>query len=339
METNQNTQLTPERIMQLITGHWAAATFGTALTYSVFTHIDKGADTCDVLAKAAGLSPRGTQALLDGLVGLGLLAVKNGQYENAPDAATFLVEGKATWMGGFGKMMLGVDGSEFKAWATLPQAVKTGQPTGVTNTAVTENPFWETLVTAIAPMSIPVAHAAAGRLGLANGAPWTMLDIGGGSGVYSAVWLGQNPKATSTQVDWANVNRIARGWVGNWGVGDRFRTVDGDFHTVDFGAAAHDYAVYSHIAHQETPKDNVAIFRKVKRALKPGGTLVVSDFVQNDDRTGNPFTLLFHLNMLLMTSGGATWRQADYRAWLTEAGFKEIAIEPTVTPATLIYAK
>ena len=38
-------------------------------------------------------------------------------------------------------------------------------------------------------------QAAAERLGLAKAGAVTWLDVGGGSGVYSAVWLGLNPKA------------------------------------------------------------------------------------------------------------------------------------------------
>ena len=82
-----------------------------------------------------------------------------------------------------------------------------------------------------------------------------------------------------------------------------------------------------------------AVFRKFRRALKPGGTLLVVDFVQTDDRLGPPLALLFHLNMLVHTVGGATYREADYRAWLTEAGFREISLETTAGPASLIYAR
>ena len=162
--------------------------------------------------------------------------------------------------------------------------------------------------------------------------------IRGGSGVYSAVWLGMNPRARSTQVDWANVNRIAREFVGRHGVADRFRTVDGDFHEVDLGSGEYDIALYSHIAHQESPAENIGMFRRLRTALKPGGTLLISDFVVDDDRSGPPFPLIFRSEMLLRTRAGATWRRADYEAWLREAGFGRIDFEPTPSPATLVYA-
>jgi predicted methyltransferase len=128
---------------------------------------------------------------------------------------------------------------------------------------------------------------------LVNAGPISILVVGGGSGIYSIIWLCMNPEARSTQVDWKNVNQIALAAAAEQRIGERFHTLDGDFHTVDFGTNEHDVAIYSHIAHQETPAANTAVFRKLRNALKPGGTLVINDFVVNDDRTGPPFPLIF----------------------------------------------
>ena len=322
--------------MQLITGYWASATLGSGVTYSVFTHIDRGHRTVKEIAQEAGISERGAQALLDGIVGLGLVRIDNGHYINSEEATYFLVEGKPTYVGGFAKMAF-MKSSGFDTWAKLPMAVKTGAPV---EEPIEDDSFWQDLVLAIAPMAMPLAQTVQQRLDFARMGSASVLDVGGGSGVYSAVLLSANPEATATQVDWPSVNRIARDFTARFGVGsDRFKTVDGDFHDVDFGTSAHDVVIYSNIAHQETPEDNVAIFRKIRRALKPGGTLIISDFVVNDERSGPPFPLLFHQMMLLTTKGGATFREADYRAWLSQTEFKDISFEPTPTPATLICAR
>jgi SAM-dependent methyltransferase len=325
---------TLDRIMQVASGGWALAILAAATHNSVFTHVEAGADTVEALGKKAGISARGAGTLLDGLVGLGFLTLSGGRYRNAPDAAEFLVEGKPSYFGGFPKLQL----AEFPDLLALPEVARTGRPETTDTTDVPESPFWEELVPAIAVLSVPVAMAAAERLELAEAGPISIVDVGGGSGIYSALWLGINPKARSTQFDWANVNRIAKDFVGRRGVGDRFRTVDGDFHKADFGTAEHDVAVYSHIAHQESPSENIATFRRIRKALMPGGTLVISDFVVDDDRSGPSFPLIFRSVMLLRTKEGQTWRRADYEAWLREAGFSKVSIEPTETPATLVYA-
>ncbi len=326
---------TPDKVMQCITGGWAAAILGSAARHGICNALEGGGDRAEGVAGKTGISLRGAQAVLDGLIGLGLISHADGHYRNSPEASAFLVKGKPSYLGGMAEVMT----DALTDWAKLPDAVKTGAPVASNTTDMADNAFWHALVPAIAALSFPVAQIAAERLGIATAGAINWLDVGGGSGVWSAVWLGANRQANGFQLDWPVVNQIARGFVGGFGAADRFHSIDGDFHKTDFGAAKYDFAIYGHIAHQETPADNLAIFRKFRRAIKPGGALVVNDFILNDDRTGHPFAMLFASQMLLVTQGGFTWRQSDYRKWLGEAGFTSVDIVPTPTPATLVFAK
>jgi SAM-dependent methyltransferase len=324
---------TPEKILQLTGGAQASAILGTAATYQVFTHLEPGPLTAAEVASTAKISPRGAQALLDGLVGLGLVTLANGRYANTKDASTFLVEGAPASLAGLARVML----HNMTNWAKLPDAVRTGAPATAESLETKDLAFWTLLVPAIAPLAHPAAVAVGRRLELGAKKAPSILDVGGGSGIFSAVLLGLNPEAKATQVDWPTVNQIARGFVAKFGVQDRFFTVDGDFHTADWGTG-YDVAVYSNIAHQESPAQNIEAFRRFRTALAPGGTLVVSDFIVTDDRSGAPHALLFHSQMLLASREGSTWREADYRAWLSEAGFKKVVFEPTPGASTLVYA-
>ena len=331
---NQNPP-TPERILQLATGTWATGIVGSAVSHCVFAHIENGDDTVSTLAKRAGISERGSQALLDGLLGLGLVELRDGAYRNTAEASTYLIDGRRTYLGGFAKVML----AQASTWSDLPAVVGTGLPVATQNHATADDPFWEQLVPAIAPVSIPIATIAAQALRLSEVGEISILDVGGGSGVYSSIWLGINPLARSTQLDWAPVNAIARRLVGEHGVADRFSCIDGDLLSTDFGNAAYDIGVYSHVAHTLGPDDNKAVLAKFRRALKPGGTLVISELVVDDDRSGPSFALIFASTMLLQSTHGTTWRRADYSAWLTDAGFEDVSFQPTPGPATLIFAR
>ena len=324
----------PEKVMQFITGGWVAGVLGSAARHGIFAHLENGGDTAEGVAKKAGISTRGAQALLDGLTGLGLLTLSDRRYRNTPEASFYLLHGKPSYLGAMAEVMM--DG--MPDWAKLHQSVKTGRPAAAHTTDMEDNPFWHELVPAIASLSVPVAQIAAEKLGLGKAGPVAWLDVGGGSGVWSAIWLDANKQGKAFQLDWPKVNKIARGFVAKFGVSDRFETIDGDFHKADLGSAKYDYAVYSHIAHQEAPAENLQVFKKLRKALKPGGTLIVNDFILNDDRTGHPFALLFASQMLLATKQGFTWRQSDYRGWLTEAGFKNVEFVPTPTPATMAFA-
>ena len=52
-------------------------------------------------------------------------------------------------------------------------------------TEVADNPHWEEVVPAIAAQSVPVAVIAAELLGLAGAGEVSILDLGGGSAIFS----------------------------------------------------------------------------------------------------------------------------------------------------------
>ncbi|MET9730842.1 class I SAM-dependent methyltransferase [Streptomyces sp. NPDC006458] len=328
-------QPTSDRIMQLINGYWATGILGTAAEYSVFTHLADGAGTAGELAVRAGISPRGAQAMLDGLVSIGLVEPHEGRYRNTAEAAAYLVEGPPSSLTGFAKLKMG----HMAVLAGLPEAVRVGGPVTEPAVEVADNPHWAGLVQALAAQSAPVAEIAADTLKLAEAGGISILDIGGGSGVYSAIWLDRNPDARSTQLDWAPINAIAGRLLTERGVADRVTFAEGDLHSADFGESAHDIVTLANIAHQEGPDDNVAIFARIRNALKPGGTLVISEYVVDDDRGGPPFPLTFAAEMLLKSRHGNSWSRADYHEWLVKAGFEEVMFQRIPSPSTLIFAR
>jgi SAM-dependent methyltransferase len=273
--------------------------------------------------------------LLDALHGLGLVELDDGAYRNAPDAAVYLVPGRPGYLGDFASVLL----TKAPDWTSFADVVRTGVPVMADTHDTPDSPFWEMLVPAIAPTSAPAAAFAADHLRVADAGEVSILDVGGGSGIFSATWLAVNPRARSTQLDWSAVNAIAREFVARHGVGDRFSCIDGDLHTTDYGTSAYDIAIFSHVAHQEGPEQNVEILRKLRRALKPGGTLVLNELIVDDDRGGPRFPLIFAAPMLLQSKHGTTWCRADYRRWLADAGFTEVTFDATPAPSTVIFAK
>ncbi|MET9735971.1 class I SAM-dependent methyltransferase [Streptomyces sp. NPDC006458] len=329
-----NNQPAPDGVMRLINGYWNTGVIGAAATHSVFTHMENGAGTAAEVATRAGISERGAQALLDGLVSIGLVTLDEGRYSNTPEASAYLVDGKPASLAGFAKLKLSHTGSVID----LPEVVRIGEPLKPPETEKADNPHWEDIVPAIAAVSVPAANAGVEALGIAEAGEISILDVGGGSGVYSSIWLNANPAARADQLDWEPINAIARRLVGEQGVGDRFTTLNGDFHNTDFGIEQYDIAVYSHIAHQESAESNIEVFTRLRKALKPGGALVVADYIVEDDRSAPAFPLLFALEMLLKSKIGGTWRHSDYRDWLLKAGFEDVTFH-NAPPATMVIAR
>lgn len=76
------------------------------------------------------------------------------------------------------------------------------------------------------------------------------------------------------------------------------------------------------------------LFRRCRRALAPGGRIVIRDFILEPDKTAPKSAALFALNMLVNTRAGSTYNEAEYRSWLREAGFDGIQrIQPDLIVA------
>ncbi len=76
----------------------------------------------------------------------------------------------------------------------------------------------------------------------------------------------------------------------------------------------------SAIIHSNLPQENQSLFNKVSKSLNPGGRIVISDFIMNDDRVTPAFGAFFALNMLVNTPEGDTYTEQEVKEWITRAG-------------------
>ena len=77
------------------------------------------------------------------------------------------------------------------------------------------------------------------------------------------------------------------------------------------------------IMHDWDEEKNKALLRRSFEALAPGGAVVISELLVNDDKTGPAPAALMSLNMLIETEG-RNYTAAEYSAWLIEAGFRDV---------------
>ncbi len=82
--------LTPEHILQVGFGFWAARTLLSAVELGLFTELEQKTGTVEDLQRRLGLHPRSSRDFLDALVSLGFLQRTNGVYANTPATSLFL---------------------------------------------------------------------------------------------------------------------------------------------------------------------------------------------------------------------------------------------------------
>jgi len=108
-----------------------------------------------------------------------------------------------------------------------------------------------------------------------------VLDVGAGTGIFTARLLGRYPQASVTLLDFAgNMLDIAREkFSGN----PRVSYVLGDYNEADIGAGSFDIVISALSLHHLTPDSKQAFFRKLRAALRPGGEFVNADIVKHAD--------------------------------------------------------
>lgn len=335
---NTQQELSPRPLMRILGGFANSQILDAALEYDFFTLIQKGSQRAEEVAREAGTDPRATRIVLDGLIALALIEKKAGRYSLLPVSEAFLVKGKPSYMGDFRHVTLAL----WDGMAHLKESLKTGQPLSRMDTG-DELQVWEKLVLGIIPIAEPVARALCDVLGIGvNRKALRVLDIAGGSSIFGMTILARDPSAQVTQLDWPNVNAVAKKLNRERGLEGKIRFIDGEHRSATLEANYYDLILASNFCRFESPKGNQELFQKAYAALKPGGSLVVNDFLPNEERTGPTFALRFSVYTLTHTKEGECWTLSQYSDWLQAAGFSLIAthsdIPKTLPGTTLIIA-
>jgi SAM-dependent methyltransferase len=143
-------------------------------------------------------------------------------------------------------------------------------------------------------------------------------------------------------VDWGPVLEVARANARKAGVEDRLELLPGSAFDVDFngggeGGGSYDLALITNFLHHFDPATCVALLKKVRASLRPGGRAVTLEFVPNEDRVSPPMAAAFSLVMLANTPAGDAYTFRELERMYREAGFERITAQPLApTPETAV---
>jgi 2-polyprenyl-3-methyl-5-hydroxy-6-metoxy-1,4-benzoquinol methylase len=149
-----------------------------------------------------------------------------------------------------------------------------------------------------------------------------VLDLGGGPGKYSKAFVNNGLNAVlydlpdtidyvKTQFDLGNIKKLT--------------LKKGDFTSEfvnEFSHESFDIVFMGNICHIYSEKENRELIGRISNILGSNGMIAIEDFV----RGRSPMAELFAVNMLANTKGGNTYTEAQFREWLTDAGFHKIEV-------------
>jgi predicted O-methyltransferase YrrM len=263
---------------------------------------------------------RALTILLDALASMELLSKDAGRYYCPPPVSSLLSRNSPESVLAMVHHMAHV----WQRWSRLTEiaAGSPPSPTPGTTGGRTEEEN-RAFIGAMDAIGAKLAPAIVAAVDPANAR--TLLDAGGASGTYTLAFLEASSRMKATLFDKPEVVEMARRRLGEAGILGRVSLVGGDFYRDEF-PAGHDLAFLSAIIHQNSPAQNLELYRKVFRSLNPGGRIVIRDHVMDPDRTRPKEGAIFAVNMLVGTSEGNTYTFEEIRAGLAQAGFVRIRL-------------
>ena len=305
-----------------------------AIELDVFTHIAAGAVTAAGIAERAGASERGIRILCDYLTVRGFLGKEDGRYSCSPTAAVFLDTRSPAYIGSIANFL--ANERIVKSYRNLAGAARKGG-TVAASTVTPNDPVWVEFARSMAPFLGMVAAQLAPMLAT-PGRPQKVLDVAAGHGLFGLRVAQANPAATVYGTDWADVLTVAIENAAALGVSDRYHTIPGSAFDVDLGGG-YDLVLVPNFLHHFDPPTNIALLSKLRKAMAPGGTIAIVEFVPNEDRVSPPIAASFSLQMLGATEGGEAYTFGDLDGMLAAAGFVDRRVQPLdPTPQTLVLA-
>ena len=290
----------------------------TALELDLFSTIGGKSWRIAPLARRLKVSARGLDILCRNLAALGLLVkpATAPTYRNSRLARADLNRWSQTYRGEY----LALLQTHWEDFAQLTHSVRRGKPIDEDQP---DDPQWRrTFTWAMHQRSRDQAQRVARALNLRTAK--ALLDLGGGPGTYALAFLSRNRRLHATIADRGPALEVARAIAATYPARARLSFVPLDFMREPI-PGRYDVVWLSNVIHIYSPAQNLALFRKIAKALHPGGRLIIQDAFLTDAKGLYPIdTTAFALTMLLFTESGNTYPLRDVMEWLRRAGYVRI---------------
>ena len=325
--------LDPAPLFEHFRGSFATELLVAATAHlGVFRLLADGALESEILRGKLGLEARPFRVLITALRAMGTLTESADQIGMTPMAATHLVSSSPYFVGDYFSLAAGSPGV-----LSMVERLRTNRPAGGDSGGVAFI-YREGMVSAmeaeagarfftlaLSGRARNVAPVLAEQMPLAGAG--LLVDVGGGTGVYSIALLRANPELRAVVWDRPEVLRVAAEFASGSGVAERLELRPGDMFRDPFPSGA-DVVLLSNILHDWDEKECRELLARCAAALPSGGRLLIHDVFLDDD-LGGPLPIALYSAALFSVTEGRAYSVAEYRAMLAEAGFGVTQVVPT----------
>ncbi|MFA6422302.1 MAG: methyltransferase [Candidatus Buchananbacteria bacterium] len=320
-------QITPEPLKKLTTSMWAFWTLLAGVKLNIFEYTMEKS-TAEEVANKLNIDADPAERLLNALVAMELIEKQDDSYINLPIANKFLIKSHPDY---FGDFILMYEESA-KYWIQLAEILIANKPIIKSSKEWLSEPFFTRAMHNNAKIPANILSEIFDFSKKTH-----LLDIGAGGGTFSIILTNKFPNLKATTIEQEEVCKIINENIEKEGDANKIDVIGGDFLKLDF--PAHDVALFAHIFHAHSIEENKLLLKKVYDKLPNDGTVIITEFLMNEDKAGPLFSALFALNMKIDTEDGNAYTFNQIKGWLGEIGFKNIESKQLIGPQTAIIAE
>ena len=329
----------PTPIFEFFRGNHGADLLTAAVChFNIFGRLAQTPRTRGELGADLGLTDRAVVVLTTTLRAMDLLTENDrGQLVPTAQAREHLTPGTHFDIGAY----IGL-GAQNPGVSNLVESLKSGRPAQVASgtlytyregiaSAMDETASARHLTLALAGRAVNVAPVLARTVDL--GAARTLLDVGGGTGIFAIALLQKHPNLRAIVFDRGEVLKVAQEMAEAYGVADRLECRAGDMFRDPYPAA--DVTLLSNVLHDWDVPECQTLIANAARSTR---RILVHDVFLNDALDGPLQQSLFSTALYILTEG-RLYSAAEVGGWLRDAGFKPAALVPTLVHCAVLSAQ
>jgi predicted O-methyltransferase YrrM len=332
----------PSRLLHYRDRQYAAELLAAAiLHFDLFTWLDRhpGADTA-ALCSALGFASRPADVLLTLCRANGLLATDAaGGHRLTPVAGEYLVTDSPWFLGPYYQPIR--DTPIVKGFL---EVLRSGKPANWQakadgkdwHASMQSEDFARSFTDLMNCRGLVLGQALAAALAPSLPSRAHLLDVAGGSGIYSAALVAVHPDLRATVLEQSPVDAIARREIARHGLSERIDVATGDMFRDPWPAA--DAVLLSNVLHDWDLPEVRRILVRAAESLSPGGLVIIHDAFLDDAKDG-PIAVAEYSALLANITQGRCYSAAEYGAVLAEVGFEPGPFRSTVADRGFMTAR
>ncbi len=314
-------------ISHIAYGFIASKVLFATLNAKLFDLLADGPRPLPALAEDSGIAEHRLETLLTACVSLGLIERRHDGFVNAPASQRYLVSGSSHYFGDY--LRYQIDRQVYPLLTDLDQALVGEAPSSLYD--LMDDP-------AEAERFTRAQHV--GSLGPASvvqqlvdlSAATSLLDVAGGSGAFSITLCRRFPQLHSTILDFPTVEPLAEQFIAEADLSDRVRFIAGDALKTSW-PDGQDAVLLSYLLTAVSGEAIPRLASLAYDALRPGGQLLLHDFIVDDDRHGPTGAALWFVTFMFNRTA-VSFTASDLTNVAEAAGFRGVVTQDVIPGLT-----